>query len=89
VSSKTVIERIISFLLGFSWALVFIFAFVMFSLFEAHFSVVVSIFAAIIGGCLGLFFVLFLELSILQFKKYEELQKQTQILSKLQNSDSN
>jgi ABC-type lipoprotein release transport system permease subunit len=47
----------------------------------------IAIFGAIIGICFSLFFVLFLELAILQFKKYEELQKQTKLLEELKNKN--
>jgi len=80
-------ERVISFLLGFSWALVFISALFMFSIFYSQYGYMIAIFGAIIGICFSLFFVLFLELAILQFKKYEELQKQTKLLEELKNKN--
>ena len=72
-------ETIIGFLLGASWALVFLGAGVLFWSF-LPFGIVISLMAGVVGSLLGLFFVVILELASLQFEKYRELRRQTDIL---------
>jgi len=72
-------ETIISFLLGASWALVFLGAGLLFWSF-LPFGIIIALMAGIVGSLLGLFFVVILELASLQFEKYRELRRQTDIL---------
>jgi len=72
-------ETIISFLLGASWALVFLGAGVLFWSF-LPFGIIIALMAGIVGSLLGLFLVVMLELASLQFEKYKELRRQTDIL---------
>lgn len=87
----TFTESIISFLLGASWALVFLGAGLLFWSF-LPFGIVISLMAGVVGSLLGLFFVVILELASLQFEKYRELRLQTDILlhiKKLMESSNN
>jgi len=72
-------ETIISFLLGASWALVFLGAGLLFWSF-LPFGLIIALMAGIVGSLLGLFLVVMLELASLQFEKYRELQRQTDVL---------
>ncbi|SFP26105.1 hypothetical protein [Hydrogenimonas thermophila] len=72
-------ESIISFLLGASWALVFLGAGLLFWSF-LPFGIIIALMAGIVGSLLGLFFVVILELASLQYEKHRELKRQTDIL---------
>ena len=83
--SKSLFETLLSFLLGSSWALLFLGApltfqsFIDFGLFSAIFSTILFIFVM-------LFFILMLELANLVRDGHEERKKQTQILSEIAKS---
>jgi len=84
-------ETIISFLLGASWALVFLGAGILFWSF-LPFGIIIALMAGIVGSLFGLFLVVILELASLQFEKYRELRRQTEILlsiKELMESSSN
>jgi len=72
-------ESIISFLLGASWALVFLGAGLLFWSF-LPFGIIIALMAGIVGSLLGLFLVVILELASLQYEKHRELKRQTDIL---------
>jgi len=78
----TFAESIISFLLGASWALVFLGAGLLFWSF-LPFGIAIAILAGIVGSFLGLFFVVLLELASLQFEKYRELKSQTKMIDSI------
>jgi len=75
-------ESIISFLLGASWALVFLGAGLLFYIFSP-FGIIIAIFAGIVGSLLGLCFVVIFELASLQFEKYRELKRQTEMITSI------
>ena len=77
---------IVNFLLGISWAIVFVGAISSFLSYYVTDSIFLGVIYFFIGAIPGMVFVLLLELFILQKEKLYELQKQTKILEKLQNS---
>jgi hypothetical protein len=80
--SSPLLNFLVNFILGASWAFAFIGATILFSSF-LH----VSIFYAIIGGFFGalpgLFLVLLMEYFLMRQEKLDELKKQTKLLEKL------
>ena len=75
-------ETIISFLLGASWALVFLGAGLLFWSF-LPFGLIIALMAGIVGSLFGLFLVVMLELASLQFEKYRELKRQTKMIDSI------
>jgi ABC-type lipoprotein release transport system permease subunit len=80
-------ELLISFLAGASWALVVFGALKLFMMFW-HAGLLYAILGAFVGAIGGLFLVLIVEVCSIQYKKLEELKRQTEILEKLIKDDS-
>ena len=80
---RTLIETVISFLLGAAWATVLLGAALFFWSFMP-FGLFFALIAAVAGSLVGLFLVVVLEVAALQFDKYRELQKQTRLLEKIE-----
>ena len=76
------VEIVISFLLGASWALVFLGAILLFWSFLPY-GILVALMAGIVGSLFGLCFVVVFELASLQFEKYRELKHQTKLITSI------
>ncbi|MDR2790632.1 MAG: hypothetical protein LBB59_06630 [Campylobacteraceae bacterium] len=83
---KPYIEFLISFLLGVSWAFVFLGAALFFIIFS-QFGFFAGLLGIFIGAILGLFMVLIVETFSIQMQKLEELKRQTKLLEKLSKKD--
>jgi hypothetical protein len=79
---KDIYERIISFLLGASWAIVLFGALLTFKLFMG-FGVILALFLSIFYTVFALFFVLALDAFMVNKDRLKEAKKQTQLLEKL------
>jgi predicted membrane-bound spermidine synthase len=84
VKKKSFFEYLISFLLGFSWAIALLGAIFAFELLYP-FGLITAIISAIFGSLVGVFLVLFLEVVNLQVLKHKELQNQSELLAKILN----
>jgi len=82
---KDLFDKIISFLQGASWAVVFFGALITFKLFSS-FGWIVSIFVTFLYIFISLFLVLLLDFFALNRKRFLEQQKQTKLLEKLVNN---
>ena len=80
---KSLAQKIVSIFLGASWAIIAIFALVAFRLYESH-GLFVSISAGVFGLFVGMIFVLFFEVMLLQIEKFTEIKKQTKLLEDIQ-----
>jgi len=76
------LSLLINFLLGASWAFVFMGAVAFFYIF-LHVGIFYSIFGSFLGAIPGLFLVLLIEYFIMRQEKLDELKKQTKLLEKL------
>lgn len=79
---KTLLENIISFLLGAFWALFIISAFFFFQSF-IPLGIVPAVVAVLISSLFWLLFIVFLELANLQIEKIKEMKKQTRLLESI------
>jgi hypothetical protein len=79
---KSYIEFLISFLLGVSWALVFLGAVLFFFIF-LRFGFFIGLLCAFVGAIFGLFMVLAVEIFSVQIQKLSELKRQTKLLETL------
>jgi hypothetical protein len=84
---KSYIEFLISFLLGVSWAFVFLGAALFFFIFS-KFGFFAGLLGTFIGAIFGLFMVLIVEIFYIQIQKLEELKRQTKLLEKLSEKKS-
>ncbi len=80
-------EKLLSLLQGAAWALVFVGS-VSFFLTLYHLGFFAALFGAFIGALLGLFFVVMFEIAQVQIDKLKELKKQTKLLEKLIQTNS-
>jgi len=80
---KDIYERIISFLLGASWAVVFFGALVTFKIFLIL-GVALSLFLTLIYIIISLFLILALDTFMVNKQKLQEMQKQTKLLEKIE-----
>ena len=80
---KDIYERIISFLLGASWAVVFFGALVTFKTFLVL-GVALSLFLTLIYIIISLFLILALDTFMVNKQKLQEMQKQTKLLEKIE-----
>ena len=81
LQSKT-LSFVVNFLLGASWATVFVGAFTSFFLYLEN-GILFAIVSFFMGAIPGMISVLLLELFMVQKEKYYELQKQTKLLEAL------
>jgi len=79
---KDIYERIISFLLGASWAIVFFGALITFKLFIAY-SLVLAIILTLAYIIVSLFLVLLLDAFVVNKQRLQEAKKQTKLLEKI------
>ena len=79
---KDIYERIISFLLGASWAIVLFGALITFKLFISL-SIVLAIFSTLLYIVISLFTVLALDAFMVNKERLKEAQKQTKLLEKI------
>lgn len=79
---RTLFERLISLLLGASWALALVGGVSFFSLFSP-FGLITAFIAGFIGSLAGLFFVVLCEMAHIQSQKLYELKKQSKLLEKI------
>ena len=82
---KDKFDRIISFLLGASWAIVIFGAFITFKLFS-FLGLSLALFITIIFIVISFFIILALDAFSINRKKYEESKKQTKLLEEIQSS---
>jgi ABC-type multidrug transport system fused ATPase/permease subunit len=80
---KDIYDKIISFLLGASWAIVFFGALVTFKTFLVL-GVALSIFLTLTFIFFSLFLILTLDFFMTNKKKFEEMKKQTELLEKIE-----
>ena len=80
--SSPLLSFLVNFLLGVSWAFVFLGATILFSLF-INVGIVYAFFAALLGAIPGLFIVLLIEYFFMSQEKLNELKEQTKLLEKL------
>jgi len=76
---KTLLENIISFLLGIFWALLALSAFFSFMIFKDS-GLLEAVVAALFSSVFWLLIILFLEIANIEIEKVKELKKQTKIL---------
>jgi len=79
---KTLLENVISFLLGLFWALLIISALIIFKSFY-NISILFAIVVVIASSTFWLLLIIFLEIANIQIEKLKELKKQTKILESL------
>jgi len=79
---KDIYERIISFLLGASWAIVLFGALITFKIFIA-FSLSLAIFTTLLYIILSLFLILTLDTFLVNKQRLHEAKKQTKLLEKI------
>ena len=79
---KDIYERIISFLLGASWAIVFFGALITFKIFIVY-SLIFAVILTIAYIILSLFLVLLLDAFLVNKQRLQEAKKQTKLLEKL------
>ena len=76
---RTIAESIVNFLLGAAWAIVLLGATLLFWSF-LPFGFVIAVMAGIVGSLFGFSLVVLLEVATLQFEKYREMKRQTELL---------
>jgi len=79
---KDIYEKIISFLLGASWAIVFFGALITFKIFLSL-SIVLAIFTTLFYIILSLFLILILDAFLVNKERLREAKKQTKLLEKI------
>ena len=79
---RSVAELLVNFLLGAAWALALLGAIYFFWSF-LPFGVPIALLAALAGSLFGLFMVIFLEIAHIQFEKYREMRRQTELLESI------
>ena len=79
---KDIYEKIISFLLGASWAIVLFGALITFKLFIAT-SLILAVIATLFYVLLALFLILILDALLVNKQRLEEVKKQTKLLEKI------
>ncbi|ADN09480.1 hypothetical protein [Sulfurimonas autotrophica] len=79
---KDIYEKIISFLLGASWAVVLFGALLIFKIF-INFGFVLAIFATVVFIFISLFLILAIDAFLVNKQRLQEAKKQTKILEKL------
>ncbi|WP_281950939.1 hypothetical protein [Nitrosophilus kaiyonis] len=79
---KTLLENVISFLLGIFWALLILSAFFFFQSF-INLGFLPALVAVILSSVFWLLFIVFLEIANIQVEKIKELKKQTRILESI------
>ena len=82
---RNIFDKIISFLLGTSWAFIVLGAFIIFKIF-LFMGVGSALFFTILYIILGLFFVLLLETMLSYKERLAESKKQTQLLEEIRDS---
>ncbi len=82
---RNIFDKIISFLLGTSWAFIVLGAFIIFKIF-LFMGVGSALFFTILYIILGLFFVLLLETMLTYKERLAESKKQTQLLEEIRDS---
>ena len=82
---RSVFDKIISFLLGISWAFIVIGAFIIFKLFF-FMGVSAALFFSILFIIFGLFLVLLLETMLSYRERLDESKKQTQLLEEIRDA---
>ncbi len=82
IQKQTLFEKLISLLLGASWALVVV-GFITFFLSLYHLGLFIALLGAFIGALIGMFFVVLFEVAQIQIDKLKELKKQTELLKTL------
>ncbi len=80
---KTLLENVISFLLGIFWALLIISALILFKSFYTL-GILPALVAVIISSVFWLLFIVLLETLNLQIEKLKEIKKQTEILESIE-----
>jgi len=84
---ETTFHRIVSFLLGASWAIVFFGALITFKSF-LFLGLFTAIFFTVFFIFISLFMILALDAFVINRKRLQEVQKQTKLLEKLNNDKS-
>ena len=82
---RSLFDKIISFLLGISWAFIVLGAFITFKLF-LFMGVATALFLAILYIIFGLFLVLLLETMLSYRERLDESKKQTQLLQEIRDA---
>lgn len=82
---RSLFDKIISFLLGISWAFIVLGAFITFKLF-LFMGVATALFLAILYIIFGLFLVLLLETMLTYRERLDESKKQTQLLQEIRDA---
>ena len=81
---KSLLENIISFLLGIFWALLILSAFFFFTTFIKN-GLLTAIVFTVLSSIFWLMFIVFLEVCNIQIEKIKELKRQTKILESIKN----
>ncbi len=79
---KDIYEKIISFLLGASWAIILFGALLTFKIF-INLGIVIAIFATVVFVFISLFLVLAIDAFLVNKQRLQEAKKQTKLLEKL------
>jgi len=79
---KDIYEKIISFLLGASWAIVLFGALLTFKIF-INFGIIVAIFTTVVFIFISLFLILAIDAFLVNKQRLQEAKKQTQLLEKI------
>ncbi len=79
---KDIYEKIISFLLGASWAIVLFGALLIFKIF-INFGIIIAIFSTIVFIVIALFLILALDAFLVNKQRLSEAKKQTKLLEKI------
>ncbi|MEN8147748.1 MAG: hypothetical protein ABFR02_09040 [Campylobacterota bacterium] len=82
---RSIFDKIISFLLGISWAFIVLGAFITFKLF-LFMGVAAALFLSILYVIFGLFLVLLLETMLTYRERLDESKKQTQLLEEIRDA---
>jgi len=82
--NKRIVQNILDFLLGVSWAIIVLGAFLFFIIFSS-FGLIASIIAAFFGMIFGFILVIIFESVRVLFESYEEIKKQNSLLKDIIN----
>jgi len=85
---RSVFDKIISFLLGISWAFIVLGAYIVFKIF-LFMGVSTALFFSILFVLFGLFLILLLETMLTYRERLDESKKQTQLLQEIRDSLKN